>query len=71
MSIATQFGIVAIVVFFWMNLLDTFLTGNHSSAPRPSKAGCDNALIVIRKFEAVRLKLDPQIEVISTHLVDV
>ena len=41
------------------------------SDQRPSKAGCDNVQIIIRKFEAVRFELDPQIEVISTHLVDV
>ena len=41
------------------------------SDQRPSKAGCDNVQIIIRKFEAVRFELDAQIEVIATHLVDV
>ena len=35
--IATRFGFVAIVVFFWMNLLDTFLTGISLERPAPVK----------------------------------
>ena len=66
---------IAEVEYLWI-ALQPIWRGNGrrsspSSAQRPSNAGRDNVLIIIRKLEAVRLELDPQIEVISTHLVDV